>query len=140
MNRFGVSEEKARALQERLARLGVLDEDLSERFIRASGPGGQHVNRVATCVRLRHRPSGIEVRVQRERSQGLNRYLARVRLCDRMEAKILDQKTEEEKRRARIRRRKRQRSKRAREKMRADKRRQAQRKRLRRKPQADDLS
>lgn len=56
------------------------EEDLEERFVRSQGPGGQNVNKLATCVVLRHIPTGIEVRCQRERSQALNRRLARRRL------------------------------------------------------------
>lgn len=74
------------ALQERLNRLGVRAEDLAEDFIRGSGPGGQKINKTSSTVVLRHVPSGLEVRCQRERSQTLNRYWARVELCDRLEA------------------------------------------------------
>src|SRR5438552_14560942 len=59
--------------------------DLEETFERSSGPGGQHVNKVATAVTLRHRPSGISVTVQDSRSQAQNRKLARVRLLDAIE-------------------------------------------------------
>ncbi len=138
MNPYGVSEGKAKALEERMKRLGIRDDDVEESFIRSSGPGGQHVNKVSTCVRLRHGPSGIQVRAQRERSRALNRYLARVRLCERLEAAILGIRAEEEKRREKIRRQKRQRSKRAKKKMLEAKRKQAERKRLRRRPAGDD--
>ena len=74
------------ALQERLTRLGVRAEDLAEDFIRGSSPGGQKINKTSSTVVLRHLPSGLEVRCQRERSQTLNRYWARVELCDRLEA------------------------------------------------------
>jgi protein subunit release factor B len=138
MNPFGVSENKARALHERLRRLGVREQDLEERFIRSSGPGGQHVNKVSTCVRLKHAASGVEVKVSRERSRAINRYLARVRLCERIEAALLGALAEEKKRREKIRRRKRRRTRRAREKMLEAKRRQAQKKNLRRRPVRED--
>lgn len=75
------------ALAKRLESLGVRDADLDERFIRASGPGGQHVNKTSTCVVLRHRPTGIEVRCQDERSQAMNRMRARLRLAEALEAR-----------------------------------------------------
>ena len=74
---FGVSRAKEEALRKKMGALGVREEDLQERFIRSAGPGGQNVNKVATCVYLKHTPSGTAVKVGRERSQALNRFLAR---------------------------------------------------------------
>ena len=73
------------ALFERMQRLGIRHVDLEEAFARSSGPGGQNVNKVATAVTLRHRPSGISVTVQDSRSQAVNRKLARERLLDAIE-------------------------------------------------------
>ena len=73
------------AVSERMHRLGIRDVDLEETFARSRGPGGQHVNKVATAVTLRHRPSGISVTVQDSRSQAVNRKLARERLLDAIE-------------------------------------------------------
>jgi len=74
------------ALQKRLGKLRIRDEDLEEEFIRGSGPGGQKINKTSSTVVLRHLPTGVEVRCQRERSQVMNRYWARMELCDRVEA------------------------------------------------------
>ena len=60
-----------------MAALGIREEDLEEKFIRSSGKGGQHVNKTSTCVWLKHLPSGIEVKCMEERSQSINRFLAR---------------------------------------------------------------
>jgi len=121
-----VSVTKQLALADRMRRLGVNEGDLEERFLRSSGPGGQRTNKVSTCVVLRHRPSGLEVRCQRERLQGLNRFLARRLLLDRLEAQRLGRLSEEAQRIAKIRRQKRRRSRRAKEKMLAAKHHRAQ--------------
>jgi len=125
MAMFGVSKDKGKALRERMERLGLLEADLEEKFIRSSGKGGQHVNKVSTCVYLKHIPSGLEVKCQQERSQSLNRFLARRILTEKFEALILKRKTEEQQRIEKIRRQKRKRSKRAKEKILEEKRRQS---------------
>ena len=125
---YGVGPDKERALAERLTKLGVREEDLVEKFVRSGGRGGQNVNKVATCVYLKHLPTGTEVKCQQERSQSLNRYLARRILADKIEAAVLGEASEEERRIAKIRRQKRKRSKRAKEKMLADKRRVSEKK------------
>jgi protein subunit release factor B len=83
---FAVSPEKNRSLRESMALIGIREEDLDERFIRSSGAGGQHVNKTSTCVHLTHRPSGIEVKCMRDRSQSVNRFLARRELVERLSA------------------------------------------------------
>ncbi len=88
MKSFGVSKEKQTALAREMKRLGIREEDIEETFTRSSGPGGQNTNKVATCVQLRHRPSGIAVKVTRERSQALNRFLARRSLAEKIATQI----------------------------------------------------
>ena len=132
MPSFPVSAKKQLALEAAMRRLSVEERDLEERFIRSCGPGGQNVNKVSTCVVLRHRPSGLEVRCQQERSQVLNRFLARRLLLSRLEAQRLGRLSAEAKALAKLRRQKRKRSKRAQEKVLAAKRLRAEKKALRR--------
>ena len=113
--------DKARELEERLARLGVRAEDLDESFIHSGGKGGQNVNKVATCVVLVHRPTGIAVKCQRERSQGLNRLIARRMLAEQIEERRLGAASKRQQDAERIRRQKRRRSRRAKNKMLRDK-------------------
>ena len=120
------------ALIESLRRLGVTEDALEERFIRARGPGGQHVNKASTCVVLRHRPSGMIIRCEQERSQRLNRMLARRLLVERLEAQRAAEQAVESKRLAVIRRQKRKRPTWAKERLLAEKRRRSERKSLRR--------
>jgi peptide chain release factor len=134
---FPVSSEKERALAARMAALGVREDDLEERFVRSRGSGGQNVNKVSTCVVLRHRPSGVIVKCQRERSQALNRFLARRELLDRLEARARGVAQAALAERARIRRQKARRSRRAKEKMLATKRAVSEKEAARRTP---DLS
>ena len=132
MTGFPVSSRKQAELDQLMQRLGVREGDFEESFIRSGGPGGQNVNKVATCVVLRHRPSGLEVRCQQERSQALNRFLARRILLRRLEAQQQGARSEEAARIAKIRRQKRRRSRRAKEKMLEQKHQRGQVKELRR--------
>ncbi|MBI4343906.1 MAG: peptide chain release factor-like protein [Candidatus Omnitrophica bacterium] len=131
MAAFPVSPFKQAQLVALMHRLGVREEDLEEHFVRSRGPGGQNVNKVATCVVVRHRPSGLEVRCQRERSQALNRFLARRILLERLEAQRLGALSEQAREIAKLRRQKRKRSKRTREKLLRLKRLRAEKKSLR---------
>lgn len=106
MLQFGVTPEKAEALRRRMEGCGLREEDLEEKFIRSGGAGGQHVNKSATCVYLRHRPSGLDVKMQKERSQALNRFFARRRMCELLEAEALGAASPEAKRLAKIRKQK----------------------------------
>lgn len=103
---------KGKALQEAMARLGVREEDIEEKFIRSRGPGGQNVNKVSTCVHLRHLLTGIEIKCQQERSQARNRYRARQLLMKKIERALLGEISAEQDRTAKIRRQKRRRSRR----------------------------
>lgn len=121
MSNSSVSTEKWKALERRLQKLGISEDDLEERFVRSSGHGGQNVNKVSTCVMLIHRPSGLLVRCQEARTQGMNRYIARRRLAEKMEEMLLGAESRHQQEIEKIRRQKRRRSKRAKEKMLQDK-------------------
>ncbi len=116
MSKFGVSQAKERVLEERLQALNIREEDLEETFIRSSGPGGQHVNKTSTCVRLLHRPTGLSVKVQHSRSQGLNRFLARRLLADRIEQQRCGEESSQAQQRDKIRRQKQRRARRTKQK------------------------
>lgn len=114
---FPVSPEKVTALYAELARLGLKEDDLDEQFIRSGGHGGQNVNKVSTCVVLVHKPSGMMVRCEQERSQGMNRFLARRLLAEKIAEKIHGEISKKKSEAEKIRRSKRKRSRRAKEKM-----------------------
>lgn len=114
---FPVSEKKRKALLDLMNRLGLKEADFEESFMRSGGSGGQNVNKVSTCVWLRHRPTGLKIKCRRERSQALNRYLARRLLVEKIETLRLGRESQKNREIEKIRRQKRKRSKRAKEKM-----------------------
>jgi len=132
MSMFPVSPEKAAQLSRRMDELGVRETDIEESFVRSGGHGGQNVNKTSTCVMLLHRPTGLQVKCQATRQQGLNRFLARRLLLDKIEAMktgfVAAQRAGMEK----IRRQKRKRSRRAKARMLADKAHHAEKKAARR--------
>ena len=117
MSAFPVSPEKEARLAQRMAALGVREADVEESFVRSAGHGGQNVNKTATCVLLVHLPTRVRVKCQTTRSQGLNRYLARRLLLDKIEALKRGYVDAERSRIEKIRRQKRKRSRRAKARM-----------------------
>ena len=125
MSIFKVSSRKEQALLQRMKELNICENDIEETFIRASGPGGQKTNKTSSCVSLRHIPTNIIVKCQRERSQALNRFLARRHLLDQIERMQKGFVKEDDLRIEKIRNQKRKRAKRAKEKKSALKTRQS---------------
>jgi len=135
---FPVSSEKIRALKKKMARFGIREEDLEESFIRSGGPGGQKVNKTSSCVQIVHGPTGTTVKCQEERSQALNRFLARRILVDKIEEDVLGRESARRKAIEKVRRQKRKRSRRAKEKMLKAKRHRSTIKAGRKPPSQDD--
>ncbi len=133
-----VSVDKEKVPAARMLELGVAEDEFEESFIRSSGPGGQIVNKSSSCVYLVHLPTGLSVKCQRERSQSLNRFLARRILLDKIERQQKGFIAEEKEKREKIRRQKRKRSHRAKEKILEAKHQRAQTKSLRGKVPADE--
>lgn len=125
-------------LNVRMEKLQILEVDLEENFIRGSGSGGQKINKTSSCVQLNHTPSGIEIRCQKTRSQADNRYWARRDLCERIEEKILGDKSAKQQAIEKIRRQKRRRSRRAKAKMLDAKTKQGSKKKLRGRVRPED--
>lgn len=123
-----VGPQKEKTLQQKMEALHIREEDIRESFVRSGGKGGQKVNKTSTCVHLRHIPTGIEVKCQKERSQALNRYHGRVILVRKIEQLMKGKESEEEQRIEKLRRQKRKRSARARLKVREEKERLSEKK------------
>ena len=88
-----ISRDKIREVLERMEKLGITRDDLDESFVRGSGNGGQKINKTSSTVRLKHEPSGLDVRCQDGRSLAANRYNARVLLCEKLEHRIASGKS-----------------------------------------------
>ena len=89
---------------------GISERDIEESFVRSSAPGGQNVNKVASCVCLRHRPTGMMVKCQKFRTQGRNRFWARQILLERIERRYKKEHQTKIQEREKLKRQKRKRS------------------------------
>src|ERR1700681_785456 len=105
-----ISSQKQNALYQRMISLGIRETDIEESFVRSSGAGGQHVNKTSSCVQLLHRPTGIMVKCQQERSQAMNRFFARRLLLEKIQERVLGIQTAKQQLAEKIRRQKRRRS------------------------------
>jgi len=133
-----LSPDKKEALERRMASLGIYEDDLVEKFIRGTGSGGQKVNKTSSCVFLQYPPALIEVKVQRERSREMNRFLAREEICDRLEEQAAKKKMAGKQAREKVRRQKRKQGYFARKRNVEKKRKHGQKKENRRRPGAND--
>lgn len=127
-----ITQDKWEKLYERMAALGIREEDLTENFIRGSGSGGQKINKTSSCVQLHHALSGTEIKCQSSRLQSSNRFFARRDLCDKLEEQKLGAQSKRQQEQEKIRRQKRRRSRRAKNRMLEGKHKQSDKKALRR--------
>jgi len=133
-----ISAERKAALNKRMERLGIFEGDLVEKFVRGTGSGGQKMNKTSSCVFLQHPPTGLETKVQRDRSREMNRYLARKEICDQLEEITLGKQSARQQEREKIRRKKRRQSRRQRAKTVVNKRLHGAKKQNRRPPSSGD--
>jgi len=132
------SPDKIAAMEARMEKLGITEDSMVEKFIQGNGSGGQKINKTASCVYLKHTPSGIEIKCQQQRSRELNRFLARRELCERLEEIRDGKKSTRQQAMEKIRRQKRRRSRRAKNRMLDDKSKHSNKKNLRKPPDRND--
>jgi len=124
-----------RKLKARMLALGILEADIDEHFVVGSGRGGQKLHKTASCVVLKHMPTGIMVKCQQARMRGDNRYHARSILCDKIDEQVHQEKSKRQQEIEKIRRQKRKRSRRAKQKILENKAKRSETKKLRKPPE-----
>ncbi|NCC51199.1 MAG: peptide chain release factor-like protein [Spartobacteria bacterium] len=135
---YTITEEKKQQLLQRMEALNIFEADIEEKFVRGAGRGGQKMNKTSSCVQLLHKPSGLEIKCQRERSQAMNRFFARRELCERIEEKSRGEQSARQQRIEKIRRQKRRRSRRQKERILEAKHHQSDKKTQRKRIHPDD--
>jgi len=115
----------------RMRALGIAPGDLEFAFVRSGGPGGQHVNKVSTCVEVRHPATGVAVTASDSRSQSQNRQLAIERLLEIFEKRREERRQERLASASKARRQKAKRSRATKAKLVEGKRRRGETKKLR---------
>ena len=133
-----ITAKKWEQLRDRMRTLKIYESELDENFIIGSGHGGQKLQKTASCVFLKHIPTGIQIKCQKSRLRDSNRYFARHLLCQKIDVVINKEKSQQQQAIEKIRRQKRKRSKRAKEKILTDKKIQSTRKINRKSPSSDD--
>lgn len=133
-----INKEKWDKLTEKMTNLQIYETDLFEKFIIGSGKGGQKLHKTASTVYLKHLPTGMEIKCQESRSREDNRYFARERLFEKLNAILSDEKTKEQQKIEKMKRQKKRRSRKSKLKMLDEKSRHGQTKTLRKKPQSSE--
>lgn len=91
-----ISKDKWDGLKARMAQLGIEETHLTEKFIIGSGKGGQKLHKTASTVYIKHEPTGFEIKCQESRYREDNRYFARLRLCEKLQTLLSDEKSKEQ--------------------------------------------
>ena len=108
-------------IKELMAEASVFEEDIEESFILGGGPGGQKTNKTSNVVRLKHEPSGLNIRFGETRSREDNRWLARRALAEAILERENKRKSARQQAAEKKRRQKRKRSRRQKQRMLEDK-------------------
>jgi protein subunit release factor B len=128
---MAITHKKLEDIQKLMEEMGIHESDLIEKFIIGSGKGGQKIQKTSSCVYLKHIPTGIEIKCQKDRLRETNRYLARKMLCERIKEKVFHEKSEKQKLIEKIRRQKQRKTRKQKQKMIENKRHLSEKKQLR---------
>ena len=91
-----IQEKKRKSLEKEMKRLNISEKDLIETFVLGSAKGGQKAQKTHNAVDLLHVTTNIRVQCQEERDREVNRYKARIKLCERVQ-KLQGEQTKKEK-------------------------------------------